>query len=185
MVATARWYVIRVQSGREDRVRDTLLKRIKAASLDSKITRVIVPVEKMTEIKGGKKKITQRKIYPGYLLLEASLDDQDPKKNEEVWFLIRETHGFGDFVGSHGHPTPMGDDEVAKILGQMTESEESPKLAIGFKKGDTVKIKEGPFEGFDGLVDEVNTTKGTVKVIVTIFGRATPVDLEYWQVESI
>lgn len=185
MTATLRWFVVRVQSGREERVRDNLMKKIKAAGLDDKIPRVLVPTERLTEIKGGRKKITQRKIYPGYILLEASVDDADPKKSEELWFMIRETPGFGDFVGSHGHPTPMSDDEVNKILGQMTESEESPKLAIAFKKGDTVKIKEGPFEGFDGVVEEVNTTKGTVRVVVTIFGRATPVDLEYWQVESI
>ena len=185
MTATLRWYVIRVQSGREERVRDNLLKRIKGAGMDEKVTRVVVPVEKMTEIKDGKKKITQRKIYPGYILVEASVDESDPKKSEEMWFMVRETPGFGDFVGSHGLPTPMSDDEVKKILGQMVASEESPKLAIGFKKSDTVKIKEGPFEGFDGVVEEVNTTRGTVRVVVTIFGRATPVDLEYWQVESI
>lgn len=185
MTATLRWYVIRVQSGREEKVRDRLLAQIKAANLDGKITRVVVPSEKMTEIKGGKKKITQRKIFPGYILLEANLDNTDPKKSEEIWYTIRDTPGFGDFVGSHGVPTPMSDEEVQKILGAMTESEESPKLAIAFKKGDTVKIKEGPFEGFDGAVEEVNTTRGTVRVVVTIFGRATPVDLEYWQVESV
>ncbi len=185
MTATLRWYVIRVQSGREDRVKDNLTKRIKAASMEDKLTRVLVPFEKMTEIKGGKKKITQRKIYPGYILVEANLDDSDPKKSEEIWFMVRETPGFGDFVGSHRAPTPMSDEEVQKILGQMVESEESPKLAISYKKGDTVKIKEGPFEGFDGLVEEVNTTRGTVRVVVTIFGRATPVDLEYWQVETV
>jgi len=183
---THRWYVIRVQAGREERIRENLLRRLKAEALEDRITQVLVPFERVTEIKNGKKRVTQRKIYPGYLMIEAELDDAQDERTQRVRGVLRETPGFGDFVGGRSDkPVPMGDEEVRKILGQMERSEESPRLAIGFQKGDTVKVKEGPFEGFDGSVEEVNTQKGTVRVIVTIFGRATSVELEYWQVEPV
>jgi len=172
------WYVLRVQSGREDRVCDNLSKRIKAASLEERILRVLVPTETVSEIKGGKKKNYRRKIFPGYLLVHMDIDD-------DVWFLIRETPGIGDFVGAHGKPAPMEEHEVERLLGNMERTSEKPKVKIQFEKGESVKIKEGPFESFDGIVDEVNPDKGIVKVIVTIFGRPTPVELEYWQVETI
>ena len=172
------WYVLRVQSGREDRVCDNLSKRIKAASLEERIPRVLVPTETVSEIKGGKKKNYRRKIFPGYLLVQMDIDD-------DVWFLIRETTGIGDFVGAHGRPSPMETHEIDKLLGNMERTSEKPKVKIQFQKGESVKIKEGPFESFDGIVDEVYPDKGIVKVIVTIFGRPTPVELEYWQVESI
>jgi transcriptional antiterminator NusG len=172
------WYVLRVQSGRENKVRDSLERRIKAAGLDERVPTILVPTETVTEVKGGRKRVTRRKIYPGYVMVEMDL-------NEDVWFLIRETPGIGDFVGSHGHPVPMEAHEVDRILGDMSKQEEKPRLKIEFQKDDPVKIKEGPFENFDGRVAEVDATKGMVKVIVTIFGRATEVELEYWQVEPI
>jgi transcriptional antiterminator NusG len=172
------WYVLRVQSGRENKVRDSLERRIKAAGLDGNVPTILVPTETITEVKGGRKRVTRRKIYPGYVMVEMDLDD-------DVWFLIRETPGIGDFVGSHGKPVPMEPHEVDRILGDMERQEEKPRLKIEFEPGDSVKIKEGPFENFDGTVEEVIPTKGIVKVIVTIFGRATEVELEYWQVEPI
>jgi transcriptional antiterminator NusG len=181
-----RWYVVRVQAGREDRIRENLIRRLKAAKLEERVTQVLVPSEKVTEMKGGKKRVTQRKLYPGYLMLEADLEDLENERTQQVRAILRETPGFGDFVGgSLNHPVAMGDEEVRKVLGQMESSEESPRLAIGFQKGDMVKIKEGPFAGFDGAVDEVNPQKGTVRIIVTIFGRPTSVELEYWQVEPV
>jgi len=175
---TKRWYVVRVQSGKEEQVRDNLEKRVKMLGLDENVSRVLVPTEKITVMKGGKRRVTQKKIFPGYIMVE--MDNTD-----DVWFAIKETPGIGDFVGSHGEPVPMEDHEVDKILGDIERQEEKPKLKIEFKKGDSVKIKEGPFENFDGQVEDVMPTKGMVRVIVTIFGRPTPVELEYWQVESI
>ncbi len=172
------WFVVRVQSGKEDRVRESLLARVKAMGWEEHFGRVLVPSESITEIKGGRKRVVQRKIYPGYIMVELEL-------NDDAWFLIRETPGIGDFVGPHMQPVPMQDSEIAKLLGEIESHEEQPKLKIDFEKGDSVKIKEGPFENFDGVVEEVVPTKGIVKVIVTIFGRATEVELEYWQVEAL
>lgn len=172
------WYVLRVQSGREDRVANNLRKRIAAAGLEETIPQVLVPTETVSEIKNGKKRTRKRKLYPGYIVCEMDITD-------DAWFLIRETSGIGDFVGAHGRPAPMSPKEVEGLLGTMEESEEKPKIQIQFQKGESVKVKEGPFESFDGIVDEVDAEKGMVKVIVTIFGRPTPVELEYWQVEAI
>jgi len=172
------WYVLRVQSNREDSVKESLEKRVKMAGLEGKVAQIVVPSEQVTEIRGGKRRITERKIYPGYLMVQMDLDD-------ETWFLVRETAGIGDFVGAHLKPVPMKDREVEKMLGQLATATEEPKLKIDFKVGDTVKIKEGPFENFDGVVEEVIPTKGLVRVVVTIFGRATRVELEYWKLEAV
>ncbi|MCE9636162.1 MAG: transcription termination/antitermination protein NusG [Planctomycetes bacterium] len=173
-----RWFVLRVQSGREDRICENLQKRVCAAGLEASIPRILVPTETVSEIKNGKKRNYRRKIYPGYLLVQMDLTD-------DVWFLIRETGGIGDFVGAHGRPAPMEPFEVEKLLADMERTQEKPKVKIEFQKGESVKIKEGPFESFEGIVDEVFPDKGLVKVVVTIFGRPTPVELEYWQVEAI
>jgi transcriptional antiterminator NusG len=172
------WYVLRVQSGRENKVRDNLDRRVKAAGLDEAVNQILVPTETVTEVKGGKKRVSKKKIFPGYVMVEMQL-------NDDLWFLIRETSGIGDFVGTHGKPVPMEEHEVARILGDMERQEEKPTLKIDFSPGDTVKIKEGPFENFDAVVEEVIEAKGIVKVTVTIFGRATEVELEYWMVEAI
>jgi len=173
------WYVLRVASGQEDRVRRSLESRVKAKGLETKISRIFVPIESVTELKGGKKRTMKRKIYPGYVIVEMDLDD------EATWFLIRETPGVGDFIGAHGRPQPMAQEEVHKLLGQVGKETEKPKLKIQFSKGDAVKIKEGPFENYDGVVDDVDLNKGSVKVVITVFNRPTPVELNYWQVEGI
>ncbi len=172
------WYVLRVQSGREDRICENLQKRVKAAALEASLPKLLVPTETVSEIKNGKKRNYRRKIYPGYLLVQMDMTD-------DVWFLIRETSGIGDFVGAHGRPASMEPHEVDKLLAEMEKTQEKPKVKIQFVKGESVKIKEGPFESFEGIVDEVFPEKGLVKVVVTIFGRPTPVELEYWQVEAI
>ena len=172
------WYVIRVASNREERVRDNLLVAVRSKGMEDRITNVLVPTETVTEIKGGKKKVVHRKIYPGYIMVEMELD-------EETWFLVKETPGIGDFVGCDRNPQPMEPHEVEAILQGMKETEEKPQLKIEYSVGDRVKIRDGPFANFNGVVDEVNSTKGTVRVIVTIFGRETPVDMEYWQVEPV
>lgn len=173
-----KWYVVRVQTNREDHVKKVLEARVKAKGLESKIIRALVPSEKISEIKGGKKKIRERKVFPGYMMVEMILDD-------ETWFVIRETPGIGEFLGVN-KPVPMAEHEIAGLLQDSeTSFENKPKLKISFKKGDNVRIKEGPFENFDGTVEEVVPSKGIVKLIVTIFGRPTPVELEYWQIEQI
>ncbi len=176
------WYVLRVQSNKEDSVKESLEKRVQAAGLSDQITRVLVPTEKITEIKGGKKRVSERKIYPGYVMVEMAI-------NDDTWYLLRETPGIGDFVGGgpNARPQPMSQIDVDKMLGDAAAVKESeqPKIKIEFREGEAVKITEGPFENFSGIVKEVNRSKGQVKVEVTIFGRPTPVELEYWQIEVI
>ncbi len=174
------WYVLKVQSGREDTIRDALERRVKIQGLQKYFGRIVVPTEKITEIRNNKKRIVERKSYPGYIMVEMEL-------NEKTWFVVRETPGVGDFVGAHGQPSPMSDDEVRKMLHQEEETvkDEAPKIKIYVERGDRVKIKDGPFENFEGTVEEVVEQRGLVKVMLIIFNRPTPVDLEYWQVERI
>lgn len=173
------WYVLRVQSGREDTVLRGLEKRVVDMDIAEKVTNVLVPKESVSEIKGKRKRVVDKKLYPGYIFVEMLLDD-------ETYHFIKETPGIGDFVGTPRKPMPMATHEVEKMLDDKNKSEEKdPTLKINFTIGDAVKITSGPFENFDGLVDEVNATKGVIVVMVTIFGRATPVELEYWQVERI
>lgn len=178
-----KWFVLRVQSGKEDTIKRNLEKRVKAAGVDSLIARVLVPTETVAEIRRGKRTERKRKKYPGYIFVEMDSDDKS-QVPEKSWFLIRETPGIGDFVGPASRPSAMSEREVERMLGEEQKTDTAATVSIGFKVGDSVKIKEGPFENFDGVVDEVFPNKGTVKVIVTIFGRGTPVELEYWQVES-
>jgi len=173
------WYVLKVQSGREDTIRDALERRVKIQGLQRFFSRIVVPTEKITEIRNNKKRIVERKSYPGYIMVEMEL-------NEKTWFTVRETPGVGDFVGAHGTPTRMSEEEVNQMLGHETaKAEEAPRIRIDVEHGDRVKIKDGPFENFEGVVEEVIEARGTVKVMLTIFNRPTPVDLEYWQVERI
>jgi transcriptional antiterminator NusG len=172
------WFVLRVASGQEDRVRRGLEARVKAKGIEERVPRILVPTETVTEIKGGRKRTQKRKIYPGYVIVEMEMD-------EPTWFLIRETPGVGDFIGAHGRPEPMSQEEVDKLLGQVEKETERPRLKIEFSKGDAVKIKEGPFENYDGVIDEVDPKKGSVRVIITVFNRPTSVELGYWQVDAI
>ena len=173
------WYILKVQSNREDSIREGLLRRVAIAGLDRHFGQVIVPTEKVTEFKGGKKRVTKRKLYPGYLVVQMEI-------NDDTWFLVRETPGIGDFTGAAGHPTPMLPHEVSRILAKQEEkSEKAPKLKIGFSPGDQVKINEGTFENFEGEVENIDQTNGQVTVMINIFGRSTPVTLEYWQIEAV
>ena len=175
------WYVLKVQSSREDTIRDALQRRVKIQGLQRFFgTRSSCPTEKITEIRNNKKRIVERKTYPGYIMVQMEL-------NEKTWFLVRETPGVGDFVGAHGTPTKMTDAEVNQMLHQEEEktTAETPKVRIDVERGDRVKIKDGPFENFEGTVEEVIEGRGLVKVMLIIFNRPTPVDLEYWQLERI
>jgi transcriptional antiterminator NusG len=173
------WYVLKVQSSREDTIRDALERRVKIQGLQRYFGRIVVPTEKITEIRNNKKRIVERKTYPGYIMVEMEL-------NEKTWFTVRETPGVGDFVGAHGTPTKMTETEVNQMLGQETaKTDKVPTIRINVERGDRVKIKDGPFENFEGTVEEVIEARGLVKVMLIIFNRPTPVDLEYWQVEPI
>jgi transcriptional antiterminator NusG len=173
------WYILKVQSNREDSIRDGLMRRVAIAGLDYFFGQVIVPTEQVAEFKGGKKRVTTRKLYPGYLVVEMEI-------NDDTWFLVRETPGIGDFTGAAGRPTPMLPHEVDRILARQEEkTDEAPKPRIGFHSGDRVKINEGTFENFEGEVHSIDEANGRVTVMINIFGRSTPVELEYWQIESI
>ncbi len=179
------WYVLRVASNREDQVRDALERKIKIENLEERVGRILVPTQREKRVRAGAARVYMRKLYPGYVFVEMATE-RDGSVPENVWFVIKETSGVGDFIGSGGKPSPMKPVDVEKMLAAAVKPEEAPTLAnVNFKKGDKVKVREGPFENFEGVVDEVNTQKGMVRVIVTIFGRATPIEIEYWQVELI
>ena len=179
VVGESHWYILKVQSNREDSIREALLRRISMQGMDKWFGEVIVPKEQVTEFKSGKKRVVSRKLYPGYILVNMIL-------NDETWFLVRETGGIGDFTGSAGRPSPMLPQDVAKLLNKAEEkADDSPRLKISFKKGDRVKINEGTFENFEGEVEEIDEANGRVTVMLSIFGRSTPVDIEYWQIEAV
>lgn len=178
-----KWFVLRVQSNKEDRIKKDLERRIKLQGIEDQIPSIVVPSEKVSEFKGGKKRIAEKKIYPGYIITEIVVDENG-QVPEDVWFMIRETPGAGDFIGGDRKPTAMTDIEVKKLLSDVERGEEKPKAKIEFRKGDKVKVKEGPFENYDGVVEEVLATSGCVKLMLTIFGRPTSVELEHWQIEA-
>jgi len=173
------WYILKVQSNREDSIREGLLRRVKIAGLERFFGDAIIPIEKVTEVKGGRKRVIKRKLYPGYLVVQMEI-------NDDTWFLVRETPGIGDFTGAAGRPSPMLPHEVARIVSTQEEkADAAPKLKITFKLGDRVKINEGTFENFEGEVETIDQASGRVTVMINIFGRSTPVELEYWQVETM
>lgn len=173
------WYVLKVQSNRERTIRESLLRRIKREGLEEYFGEVIIPTEKVVDTKGGKKRVTERKLYPGYIMVFMEL-------NDESWYLVRDTSGVGDFTGSAGKPIPMQEHEIARMLGKdEAEDEVAPRIKIEFSPGDIVKIKEGTFESFEGAIEEIDESSGKISVLIEIFGRTTPVELEYWQVESV
>jgi transcriptional antiterminator NusG len=177
------WYVLKVQSNREKSIRENLLRRIKREGLEYFFGDIKIPTEKVVETKGGKKKVVERKLYPGYLMIQMEL-------NDETWYLVRETGGVGDFTGAARKPMPMEPHEIARMLGggtpeEVEKAKEPAKVRIDVATGDKVKIKEGGFEGFEGVVDAVDDANGEVTVLIEIFGRSTPVKLEHWQVETV
>src|SRR5690625_14659 len=173
-----RWYVVHVYSGMEKSVHKSLLERIERAGLENSFGRILIPSEEVVEIKDGKKSISERRIFPGYVLVEMDLTD-------ETWHLVRNANRVTGFLGGSGNrPTPISDREVEKILNQMEEGVEKPRPKVLFEVGELVRVKEGPFADFNGNVEEVNYEKNKVRVSVTIFGRATPVELDFEQVEK-
>jgi transcriptional antiterminator NusG len=175
------WFVLRVASNKEGPVRETLLRKVQIEGMEDLVGRIMVPTEKTKTLKGGKQRITETKLYPGYVFVEMRLEP-DGRIPQDVFFLIKETTGVGDFVGTAGRPTPMGPNEVEKMLFDSRRPEETPQVKMEFEPGDNVTIKEGPFENYEGTVDDIIPEKGLVRVLVTIFGRQAPVELEYWQI---
>lgn len=173
------WYVLKVQSNRERTIRDSLLRRIRREGLEEYFGDIVIPTEKVVETKGGKKRVTERKLYPGYIMINMALTD-------ETWYLVRDTSGVGDFTGAAGQPMPMGDAEIKSMLAlQSPEKAEPAKIKIDFTPGEMVKIKEGTFESFEGSIEAIDEANGKITVLIEIFGRSTPVELEYWQVEKV
>jgi transcriptional antiterminator NusG len=173
------WYILKVQSNREESIADGLRRRVAMAGLDRYFGDVIVPTETVTEFKAGKKRVVKRKLYPGYIVVQMEI-------NDDTWFLVRETPGIGDFTGSAGKPSPMLPQEIAKIVSKHEEKgEEAPKLKIAFRVGDRVKVNEGTFENFEGEVGNIEDASGRVTVMINIFGRSTPVEVDYWQIEAV
>jgi len=178
------WYVLRVASNKEEQVKEALVRKVQAEFLDDVIGRIEVPVEQVKRIRSGRQRVHKRKLYPGYVFMEMQPKD-DGRIPEKAWFMIKETLGVGDFIGTEGVPTPMRDTDVAKMLLEAEKPEEAPSIKVEFKEGDLVKIREGAFENFEGTVDSIDSERGVVSVIVTIFGRSAPLDIEYWQIEKL
>ncbi len=173
-----KWYIIHSYSGFERKVKESLESRIIAFGLQDRIGKVLIPTEAVTEVRNGKKYTSERMFYPGYVLVEMNMDDH-------VWHVVKSTPRVTGFVGTGQQPTPLSDDEVKQIVYRVAEGKEKPKLKVKFEKNESVRISEGPFATFTGIVDEVNEDRETLKVMVTIFGRSTPVELEFGQVEKI
>ncbi len=178
------WFVLRVASNKESYVRNTLMRKVQIEGLTHLVGRILVPTEKTKTIKGGKQRITETKLYPGYVFVEMKLED-DGRIPQDVFFLIKETTGVGDFVGPTGRPTPMAPHEIEKMILDSRKPDEMPVVRLVFESGDQVTIKEGPFEGYEGTVDELLPEKGIVRVLVTIFGRQAPIELEEWQISKV
>lgn len=182
--AGMQWYVLRVASNREDQVCTSLMRKVEIEGLTERIGRILVPTQREKRMRAGVAKVYDKKLYPGYVFVEMAVED-DGSIPEDIWFMIKETMSVGDFIGSDGKPTAMKTHDVEKMLAVVEKASEQPTLSgmSGMKKGDAIKVKEGPFENFEGEIDEVFPDKGQVRVIVSIFGRPTPIELEYWQVE--
>ena len=173
-----KWYIIHAYSGFERKVKESIESRVQAYGLQEKIGRVLIPTEPVTEIVNGKKRTVERAFLPGYVLVEMALDD-------EIWHLLKNTPKVTGFLGTGGSPTPLSEEEVATIVFRVETAKDKPRVKVKFSKNESVKITEGPFANFNGIVDEVNEDKEEVTVMVTIFGRSTPVKLEYKSVEKI
>jgi transcription termination/antitermination protein NusG len=173
-----KWSIIHSYSGFERKVKESLESRIQAFALQERIGKVLIPTESVTEVRNGKKYTSERMFYPGYVLVEMDMDDH-------VWHVVKSTPRVTGFVGTGQQPTPLSEEEVQHIVYRVGESKDKPRLKVKFEKHESVRITEGPFATFPGIVDEVNEDRETLKVMVTIFGRSTPVELEFNQVEKV
>lgn len=177
------WFVIHTLSGQEQKVKESIEKRLKTEEMGEHISEVLVPMEKIVEVRSGKKSVTTRKLYPGYVFINMSLLDENNRIVEKPWYFIRDTQGIIGFVGGD-RPAPTPPEEIESIKAQMSDSEDREKPKVNFAVGETIKINDGPFLNFSGVIEEIEPERGKLKVTVNIFGRNTPVELEYWQVEK-
>lgn len=176
------WFIIQTLSGQEHKVKESIEKRVKADEMEEFVKEVMVPMEKVVEVRNNKKTVSSRKLWPGYVFVNMILRDEDRRVIEKSWYFIRETQGVIGFLSDPPQPTP--NDEVDAIKSQISQSEETEKPKVNFAVGETVKINNGPFLNFSGIIEEIDSERGKLKVTVNIFGRNTPVELEYWQVEK-
>ena len=172
------WYVVHTQTGLEDKVKATLENKITVSGLGELISSVVIPTEQISEVRSGKKKISQRKFFPGYLLVEMEL-------NEKTYLFVKTSPGVTGFIGLGKKPMPLPQEDVDNILRKTMDTQVKPSPKVVFEKGEQVRVSDGPFQNFNGTIDEIHPEKGKIKVCVSIFGRETPVELEYWQVEKI
>lgn len=172
------WYIVHTQTGSEDKVKASIENKVTSLSLQESISKVVIPTEQVSEVRSGKKKISQRKFFPGYIMVEMEL-------SEQTYLLIKSLPGVTGFIGLGKKPMPLPQKEVENILKRTQETQAKPSPKIVFEKGEQVRVTEGPFVNFNGTIDEIHPERGKLKVSVSIFGRATPVELEYWQVEKI
>jgi transcriptional antiterminator NusG len=177
------WYIIHTYSGYERKVAESLKGRVAAFGLDAQIHNVLIPTEEVVEVRGGKRIVSQKLFYPGYVLVEMEADEKG-RPSDEAWHLVKSTPRVTDFVGSGQTPTPLSDEEVQQIVYKVSTAADRPKPKLTFEKGEQVRITDGPFANFNGVVDDVNSDRSTLKVMVTIFGRSTPVELDFLQVEK-
>ncbi|MDI6739892.1 MAG: transcription termination/antitermination protein NusG [Candidatus Edwardsbacteria bacterium] len=173
-----RWYVLHTYAGHENRVKLALESATKARGLEGKIGRVLIPTEEVTELKKGRRKVSSKQLFPSYMMVEIDLTD-------EVWNIVSTTPGVTSFLGTRRKPQPMRDSEAQMLIGRMQGDKRSGPVLIPYKKGETVKITDGPFATFTGIIDEIDSEHGRVKVMVTIFGRTTPVELDFMQITAI
>ena len=178
------WFVVHVLSGHEQKVKENIERRVQLEEMSDYIYEVLIPTERVQEIKRGKKMETTRKFFPGYLIVNMHLYDEQNAVIDRTWYFILQTDGVIGFAGTKDRPTPLRSKEVEALLAQVREREDSIKPKVSFEVGDKVKVSDGPFQNQSGTVEEVDPERGKLRVSVSIFGRETPVDLEYWQVEK-
>ena len=177
------WYTIQTLSGQEMKAEKSLHKRILEEEMGEFIDEILLPMEKVVEVRGGTKKVSQRKLYPGYIFIQMKLYDEEKRLLPTPWDFVRNTQGIIGFLGGE-RPIATPTEEIAAIKAQITEAEESEKPKVNFEIGEVVKINDGPFQNYNGAVEEIDAEAGKLKVTIDIFGRSTPVELEYWQVEK-
>ena len=177
------WFVLQTLSGQEQKVLNSIQKRLKSEEMTEYVEEVLLPEEKVVEVRGGKKSVSNRKLFPGYLFIHMSLYDEDKRIIEKPWYFIRNTQGLIGFVGG-GRPVPTPQKDIDDIKDQIAEAEDAEKPRVNYEVGETIKINDGPFQNYNGVIEEIEPDRGKLKVTINIFGRNTPVELEYWQVEK-
>ncbi len=173
-----KWYIVHTLTGAEEKTKANLEAKIEAYNMQEIIDEIVIPKEQVTEVRKGQRRVLERKFFPGYILIHMAMDDK-------TWLFVKKTPGVATFIGTKRSPTPIPESDVKKILERSKETEDKPSPKVTFEINENVQIIEGPFVNFNGVVEEVNMEKGKLRVSVSIFGRSTPVELEFWQVEKI